>query len=78
MSILSPGPVPKGTTNPTVTRFLDRHREAPCLRCGTAVGQAGRWAMLAQVSSDKDVSGGRLCGPCVRSFGKWLAADATP
>jgi len=72
MSILFPGPVPKGTTNPTVTRFLDRHWVAPCLRCKTPIESDEPWAMLAQVSSDKDVSGGRFCGSCIASFGEWL------
>jgi hypothetical protein len=77
MSILFPRPVPKGTTNPTVTRFLDRHISGPCLRCKSAIVEGSPWATLAQVSSDKDVSGGRFCGQCLDSFGKWLA-DATP
>ena len=72
MSILSPSPVPKGTTNPTVSRFLDRHVGGPCLRCKSAIEEGSTWAMLAQVSSDKDVSGGRFCGSCLDSFRHWL------
>ena len=72
MSILSPRAVPKGTTNPTVSRFLDRHTGGPCLRCKAEIQRGAEWAMLAQVSSDQDVSGGRFCGSCLVSFRRWL------
>lgn len=63
-----------GTTNPTVSRFLDRHAVGPCLRCKEAIGDGEAWAMLAQVRSDRDVLGGRFCTSCVKSFRRWLGS----
>lgn len=64
-----------GTTNPTVSRFLDMHMAAPCLRCGVSIQKGQGWAMLAQVFSDRDVSGGRFCGRCLGSFAAWLRGE---
>lgn len=64
-----------GDTNPTVSRFLDMHMAAPCLRCGTKIRANQGWAMLAQVFSDRDVSGGRFCGQCMDSFAAWLRGE---